>query len=139
MELQIGIKAFSLNEKGQILVLEKNVEGRPEHKGKWDIPGGRIEAGSSLMENLSREIFEETGLDLDLSYTPKLLKAEDIINPGAHTVRLTYWAHVKGEVVLSHEHLSYRWISVPEIKELFAGDESVLGNAIQDGILDTIE
>ncbi len=139
MELQVGIKAFSLNEKGQILVLEKNLIGRPEYQGKWDIPGGRITPGSSLMENLSREIFEETGLDLDLSYTPKLLRAEDIINPSAHTVRLTYWAHVKGEVVLSEEHLSYQWVTVPELKELFAGDESILGNAIAGGILDEIE
>lgn len=139
MELQVGIKAFSLNEKGQILVLEKNLDGRPEHKGKWDIPGGRITPGFSLMENLSREIFEETGLDLDLSYTPKLLRAEDIINPSAHTIRLTYWAHVKGEVVLSEEHLSYKWVTVPEMKELFTGDESVLGNSIAGGILDEIE
>lgn len=139
MELQVGIKGFSLNEKGQILVLEKNIEGRSEHKGVWDIPGGRIEVGSSLMANLTREIFEETGLDLDLSYTPKLLRAEDIINPSVHTVRLTYWVHVRGDVIISDEHLSYRWVTVPEMKELFMGDDSVLGNAIASGILDNIE
>ncbi len=139
MELQVGIKAFSLNEKGQFLILEKNTEGRPEHTGKWDIPGGRITAGTSLMENLAREIFEETGLDIDLTYPPKLLRAEDIINPRAHTIRLTYWIHVKGTVTLSGEHLSYQWVNLPELKELMESEESALANAIKSGILDELE
>ncbi len=140
MELQVGIKAFSLNEKGQILVLEKNVEGRPHHKGRWDIPGGRIDVGSSLMANLTREIFEETGLEVDLSYVPRLLLAQDIIREKFHTVRLTYWIHVKGDVVISDEHLSYQWVTVPELKELIDADEdSVLKDAINNGILDLSE
>jgi 8-oxo-dGTP pyrophosphatase MutT (NUDIX family) len=139
MELQVGIKAFSLNEKGQFLLLEKNTEGRPEHKGRWDIPGGRINPGSSLMENLAREIFEETGLDIDLSYPPKLLRAEDIINPSTHTIRLTYWVHVKGTVELGDEHLSYQWVNLPELKEIMENENSVLADAIKSGMLDEIE
>ncbi len=140
MELQVGIKAFSVNEKGQILLLEKNRDGRPYHKGKWDIPGGRIDAGLSLMENLAREVFEETGLIVDLSYIPKLLAAQDIIRDTFHVVRLTYWIHVKGTVTLSPEHLSCRWVTIPELKELIEADEeSALTDAVNGGVLDFIE
>lgn len=136
MELQVGIKAFSLNEKGQFLLLEKNTPGRPHHKGKWDIPGGRIVPGASLMENLSREVLEETGLEIDLRYPPRLLLAQDIIREELHVVRLSYWVHVKGEVVLSDEHLSYRWVNLPEMKEVMASEEGALADAVMSGVLD---
>lgn len=57
---QLGIKAIIQNQEGEILLLhhrpKKNI---PDY---WDIPGGRIEEGSTIEETLRREITEETGI-----------------------------------------------------------------------------
>lgn len=117
MELQVGVKAFLQNQEGKYLILKISKERYPERKEKWDIPGGRIEPEKSLMENLRREIKEETGLLLEDQV--RLIAAQDILRvPGRHVVRLTYRGKVKGEVKLSEEHTSYKWVTMNELRRL---------------------
>jgi ADP-ribose pyrophosphatase YjhB (NUDIX family) len=40
--------------------------GQPPRKGSWTLPGGRQEAGETVMEAAIREIREETGLDVSI-------------------------------------------------------------------------
>lgn len=40
-----------------------------EHTDKWNFPGGRLEAGESVMEAACREVREETGFDVKLTGT----------------------------------------------------------------------
>ena len=35
-------------------------------KGKWNIPAGRVEDGESVIEAAKREVFEETGIKMDV-------------------------------------------------------------------------
>ena len=109
--LQVGVKCLLKNERGEYLLLERNHEKYPEISHMWDIPGGRIEAGTSLLENLKREVLEETGLIL--TSMPMLIAAQDILkSQGRHIVRLTYVADTTGEPILDgKEHTSYQWIS----------------------------
>jgi 8-oxo-dGTP diphosphatase len=37
--------------------------GRSPAAGSWSVPGGRVEAGETLAEAVTRELREETGLD----------------------------------------------------------------------------
>ncbi len=82
----------------------------------WDIVGGRIEAGSSLLENLRREVKEETGLEIVSE--PKLIAAQDILRiEGKHVVRLSYVAETHGEPKLdTNENTEYRWLSASDMK-----------------------
>lgn len=117
MELQVGVKALIKNSEGKFLVLERSLAKYPEVPNRWDIPGGRIDAGTSLLENLAREIKEETGLIL--VGEPHLLAAQDILRiPGRHVVRLTYLVSVeKGEPKLNgEEHDRYDWFTVEELR-----------------------
>lgn len=52
----LGIKAIIQNAREEVLLLK-----RLGHEG-WDLPGGRIQQGESVLETLRREVFEETGL-----------------------------------------------------------------------------
>ncbi|MEK7193621.1 MAG: NUDIX domain-containing protein [Patescibacteria group bacterium] len=115
MELQVGVKALLKNEEGKYLFLQRSAEKYPEAPDVWDIPGGRIDPGISLLENLKREIKEETGLEL--TGEPKLIAAQDILRvPGRHVVRLTYVGEIHGEPVLDNEeHRSYQWFSREEL------------------------
>ncbi len=114
--LQVGVKALLLNKEGKYLILHRNIQVYPEVNNPWDIVGGRIDPGTSLLENLKREIFEET--KLELVDTPKLLAAQDILKEDKHVVRLTYTASIEGEPVLETEHDAYQWLSLEELKVL---------------------
>ncbi len=114
--LQVGVKALLLNKEGKYLILHRNIQVYPEVNNPWDIVGGRIDPGTSLLENLKREIFEET--KLELVDTPKLLAAQDILKEDKHVVRLTYTASIEGEPVLETEHDAYKWLSLEELKVL---------------------
>ncbi len=106
------------NKEGKFLLLLRSPEKYPEVKGdRWDIVGGRIEPGTTLVENLKREIKEEVGLDL--AEEPQLVAAQDILRiPGRHVVRLTYLGTASGEPVLDEDHDEYRWFTREELAEL---------------------
>ncbi|MDR3558194.1 MAG: NUDIX hydrolase [Candidatus Pacebacteria bacterium] len=117
MILQVGVKAFLKNEDGKYLLLKRSSEKYKGTKGSWDIVGGRIEPGTRLLENLKREVKEETGLEIISE--PQLLDAQDIIlGADRHVVRLTYTAQTKGEPILDiSENIEYKWMTIAEIRK----------------------
>ncbi len=116
-QLQVGVKILLQNKEGKFLLLQRNLSKYPEVKknDSLDIVGGRIEIGVPLLENLKREIFEET--KLTLSEEPKLIAAQDILRPDKHVIRLTYVGTIEGEPILDEENDSYMWLSADEIKK----------------------
>ncbi len=44
---------------GRLLLVRR---GRDPHRGRWSLPGGRVEAGESPEQAVEREVLEETGL-----------------------------------------------------------------------------
>lgn len=116
--LQVGVKILLKNKENKYLLLRRSIEKYPEASGRWDIVGGRIDAGKPLIDNLKREIKEETGLEF--TNTPKLIAAQDILKINQkHIVRLTYIGEIAGEVILDgEEHDSYQWYSLEELKNL---------------------
>ncbi|MEH7320794.1 NUDIX hydrolase, partial [Priestia megaterium] len=46
------VYALIKNKYNQILMVDN-------HEGHWSLPGGRVEAGESLVEAVIREVFEE--------------------------------------------------------------------------------
>jgi 8-oxo-dGTP pyrophosphatase MutT (NUDIX family) len=115
MELKVGVKILLKNKEGKHLILKRSAEKYPEAGSDlWDIAGGRIEPGSTLIDNLKREVLEETGLEL--IGEPSLVHAQDILRiTGKHVVRLTYIGEGDGEVILSDEHDDYKWLTFEEI------------------------
>ena len=113
----LGVKAVLRNREGIFLLIRRSPEKYPEVGPRWDIVGGRIEPGTPLLENLKREIKEET--NLDLADEPKLIAAQDILRiPGRHVVRLTYLAAASGTPKLDADHTEYRWFTLEEMKRL---------------------
>jgi 8-oxo-dGTP diphosphatase len=68
----LGIKALIQNPTGQILLLKVNpakLKGN-QHGEYWDVPGGRVQRGSSVEQTLARELEEETGLTTIKAFRP---------------------------------------------------------------------
>lgn len=120
MELQVGVKVLLKNPEGKYLLMRRSAY-EERGVGKWDIAGGRIEKGVPLMENLAREVREETGLTLKSE--PRLLAAQDIIWPERHVVRITYVAEAEGEPKLGEEHDEYGWFTYEEMKTMDKMDD----------------
>ena len=110
------------NTEGKYLLLKRSAIRYPNIKNFWDIPGGRIFPGTPLLENIRREVFEET--KLYVSGEPKLIGVQDIIRlPEKHIVRLTFSATTSGSPVLDEDHLEFKWVALEEMKSVKGLDE----------------
>lgn len=98
-------------------MLKRNPEKYPSVGAQWDIVGGRIKPGVNLLENLKREVKEETSLDL--LNEVRLVAAQDIFSKeGNHIVRLTYLSDIDGEPKLDEDHIEYKWFKKDELLQL---------------------
>ena len=112
--LQVGVKTLILSDSGNVLFLKRNPSVYKNDKLLLDIPGGRIDSGLSLEENLKREVLEETGINT--IEVLGILSAQDIFYENNHVIRLTYVSRATGEgVVLSEEHESFEWIPLESV------------------------
>ncbi len=137
MELQVGIKALLKNSEGKYLLIRRSSEKYPEVGAKWDIIGGRIDPGTTLLENLKREIKEE--VNLDLKALPWLVAAQDILKvAGRHVVRLTYIGSIEGEPKITDtDHSEWKWFTLKEIKNLSAEElDSFFKELLDKGEID---
>jgi ADP-ribose pyrophosphatase YjhB (NUDIX family) len=115
VQLQVGVKVLLKNREGKYLLVRRSPKKYPEVGPKWDIVGGRIDPGTPLLDNLKREVMEETGLTLTSEV--RLVAAQDILRvPGRHVVRLTYVGEIEGEPKLDDDHLEYGWFTMDEIR-----------------------
>lgn len=120
--LEVGVKAFILNNDGKYLLLRRTHPYEGKREQEWEIPGGRIDPGEPTIDALRREIQEETGLELDK--IKRVLAAQDIQRiPGRHTVRITYLVTCKSpnkkislDVLGPTGHDDYRWMTLPELE-----------------------
>ena len=115
MELQVGVKALLANKEGKYLLVRRSSKKYPEVGARWDIVGGRINPGETLMENLRREVKEE--VNLEIRNDPKLVAAQDILRvPGRHVVRLTFVGEADGTPHLDDDHTEFKWVTAEDMR-----------------------
>jgi 8-oxo-dGTP pyrophosphatase MutT (NUDIX family) len=56
---QVGVKALIQNSDGKILMV--HIPAWSGNEAHWDLPGGRIDNGETLLDTLKREMLEEIG------------------------------------------------------------------------------
>ena len=122
----LGIKAIIRNSEGKILLLKTNPAKLKGYNGEpyWDVPGGRIQKGSSVADTLRREVEEETGVKEIKSFEPFSMVLSNIripTNDGSFGLILSsYVCEVEtvGEIRLSDEHIEYNWFTPKEAAQL---------------------
>jgi 8-oxo-dGTP diphosphatase len=121
--------------KHRVLVL-KRLGTDSELAGFWEIPGGHLEEGETVMQGLAREVAEETGLEIPES--PKYLGHFDYTNTkGQLITQINFGIWLEREAVLSKhpEHECYRWIYAAQLTALEVSEETrrTLLNALESG------
>ncbi len=75
----------------------------------WELPGGRLDPDETVSDALERELAEETGLVL--TGAPALVACADRVTPsGRFITEYAFAVSYRGEVRLSSEHDSARWV-----------------------------
>jgi 8-oxo-dGTP diphosphatase len=94
------VTALITNDADQILIQLSPRRG-------WEFPGGRVEEGEDLIEALTREIKEESGLDVEVG--PLISVFSNLKNPAViFGFRCKY---ISGELRTSAESLNFKWSS----------------------------
>lgn len=82
----------------------------PRHPGTWGLPGGKIDAGETLIQAIERECSEEMG---SMPEYIRLAPLEKFTSADGGFVYHTFFCSVDKEFtpVLNDEHVGWAWIS----------------------------
>lgn len=81
--------------------------------GPWSVPGGRVEPGERLSAACARELFEETGLEVEVG---GLAEVFEHIDDERHYVILDYLVAVRGgELAAGDDAAEAGWFSLAEV------------------------
>ena len=99
----------SMQEKKRIFATAR---GYGEFKGRWEFPGGKIEAGETAQKALVREIWEELATTIKVG---DLIETVEYDYPDFHLSMDCFWCEViEGQLVLL-EAQEARWLTKDEL------------------------
>lgn len=131
MERWIGCVAVCINERNEVLMV---LQGQKGEEKRWSVPSGGLEKGETLEECCIREVWEETGYNVEV--VNKIYEKEGI------TYRVPVYVHyyvvkkiggsmkIQDPDELIHE---IAWKRIDEMKELtlsFPEDYEILNKYI---------
>lgn len=106
------VASVSIIKNNQVLMIKEN---KPTAINKWNFPSGRIELGEDILEAACREVKEETGFEVRLTYTTGVY---NFISSSNHQVILF---HFIGEItggalqLEEQEIIDSKWYTINEI------------------------
>jgi ADP-ribose pyrophosphatase YjhB (NUDIX family) len=125
---QLAVSAAIFRE-GKILLVRR---ARNPAKGVYTLPGGRVEFGEALYAALTREIIEETGLDIEIIGLAGWREVLPAAGGGGHYVILPFAARWRaGEPRLNDELDDAQWRAPDALDglKLTAGLEEIIAAA----------
>jgi len=124
----VGVGAL-IFQQGEVLLVER---GREPMKGQWSLPGGGVETGERLEDAITREVREETGLEIvpvqvALIFERIMHDAEG--KAEYHYVLVDYLCEIRGGALCAGDDSNCaRWFHVNDLDRL----------SLTEGTLDVI-
>jgi 8-oxo-dGTP diphosphatase len=104
---QLAVSAAIFRD-GKVLLVRR---ARSPGSGFYSLPGGRVEFGETLHQALTREVDEETRLQVDIVGLSAWREVLPSAGGGGHYVILSFAARWRAnEPVLNDEHDDFKWL-----------------------------
>jgi mutator protein MutT len=120
----LGVGAIIVRGERILLVRRAN----PPLQGQWSIPGGLVETGETIKEAITREVREETGLEvepLQLVEVFERILRDDESRVQYHYVLIDYSCRiVAGEAKAGSDVSEVRWASCDELESFAVAPET---------------
>ena len=114
-----------IKSKGKYLLLKR----KPDiaYGATWELPGGKIELLEPIIDGVVREVFEETGLIIDLTsnnvhFSTFIANAGSHLGSTYHNILFSDTKISSGFIRLDSEHQSFGWFTKTEIFKLTLAD-----------------
>ena len=104
----------ALVKKDNKYLIARRIYGDPESVGKWEFPGGKIEANETEEHAVERELKEE----FDIVVKAKRYITNSVYAYTARTIDLRLYEcdYISGEFKL-HDHSEYKFVTKEELKD----------------------
>ncbi len=107
----------------EILLVER---GREPLKGQWSLPGGAVETGERLEDAITREVREETGLEIvpvQVALIFERIMPDADGNAEYHYVLVDYLCEIRGGALCAGDDSNCaRWFLVDDLDHLSLTD-----------------
>ncbi|CRZ34039.1 8-oxo-dGTP diphosphatase [Herbinix hemicellulosilytica] len=126
------VTAAVIIENGKILIAQRKESQKLA--GKWEFPGGKVEAGETLRECLIREIKEELGITIEVDDLFAEIKYRyDIEEIGTINLYVFKARRIGGEYKLT-AHSQIKWVRPEELEDydFVPADTSIIKKLKED-------
>jgi 8-oxo-dGTP diphosphatase len=126
---QIEVVAAIINNKDEVLCVQRGINKLEYLSKKYEFPGGKIEQGETHREALKREIMEELHIPIEIEQ--KFITIEHDY-PNFHLTMHAYECTVSSKDLTLTEHLDFKWLTIDKLKELdwAAADIPIVNNLV---------
>lgn len=114
---------------GKVLLIKRSRDDRWE-PGKWEIPGGKLDSGQSVLEVVQREVKEESGLGIRVTRSEIFTFADKRAIRSGKYKGYYYLALIfktndfRGKLRLGPEHEDSKWVTLKEALDLKLTEET---------------
>lgn len=107
----VGVGVAIVDE-GRILLVQR---GHEPGKGLWAIPGGKVDFGETLRAAAAREVFEETGLIVEVG---QVIWAGEHISDHGHIVLVDFLGSITGGNLRAADDADRaEWVPLSEVAD----------------------
>lgn len=115
----VAVAAVVLDDAGRVLLVKR---GRQPAKGLWGLPGGLLDLGEPLQQGVVREVWEETGIEIEIVEWIDFFEPIERDAAGRiryHYVVIDFWARCRGGTLRPHDDAAAAaWVPVETLNSL---------------------
>lgn len=129
----LGVGGIIISQ-GKVLLIKR---GKEPSYGKWSIPGGMVKLGETLHEAVRREVFEETGLEIEpldfVEVFERVIRDKDNRIQYHYVLVDFFCRHISGEARAASDALETCWVPPEEIPKyiMTTGTADVIKKAFE--------